>query len=95
MNGLESQSRYLVKTGQSMLSVEKNAQRGRDNTKDAALPAKATGFWDYHLGDTDTCRELRGQAILPTELNATLQAYKLYCQQASKNREPRLKIATI
>ena len=77
-----------------MLSVEQNAQRRKTetDTKDVALQAKATGFWDWHSGDRDTSKDPRGQAILHTELNETLQAYKLRCQQASKNHEPRLKI---
>lgn len=45
---------------------------------------------DIQGTETPVKKDPRGQAILHTELNETLQAYKLRCQQASKNHEPRL-----
>lgn len=49
------------------------------DTKDAALPAKANRLLGLAFRrQTDSCKELRGQAILHTELNGTtLQAYNV------------------
>ena len=91
-NGLESQSRDPDKIGHTVKCFQLNKMlRGKreteTDTKDAALPAKANRLLGSAFRrQTDTCTELRGQAILHTELNGTtLRAYNVVLPTNKQN----------